>query len=192
MTGVEFGQRSTKTVCARIYDKTLQIEQKGLDWWPMIWGERFDRSKQVLRVEFEVGRQGLKEFGIDSPQDGLEMAPEMWASVTESWLSYRSPSTDQTRSRWPVAPEWVSVQHASLRGGVVGIDRVRAARRKGELQRLVPALVGYMAGVGALCGAPDLASTLGAVRHLAEQDERQRGVMFADRIAERAAEEARR
>lgn len=192
LTGFEFGRRSTKTMCARIYDKTLQVDKKGLDWWPRIWGERFDPLRQVLRVEVEVGRQGLVEFGVDSPTEGLANAGNIWANATEKWLSYRVPTSDDTKSRWPVAPEWQSVQNASLRHGAIGVDRIRAERRRGELRIITPALVGYLARAGALSGADDLDTTIGAVRHLVARDERQRGIPFESRIAERRAEESRR
>jgi hypothetical protein len=39
-TGFEFGSRTTKTFCARIYDKTAEIARSGADWWPAVWGER--------------------------------------------------------------------------------------------------------------------------------------------------------
>lgn len=192
LTGFEFGRRSTKTVCARIYDKMLQVDKKGLDWWPRIWGEPFDPSRQVLPVEVEVRLQGLVEFGVDSPADGLAKAGDIWANATEKWLSYRVPTNDDTKARWPVAPEWQSVQNATLRHRAIGVDRIRAERRQGELRIITPALVGYLARAGALSGADDLDTTIGAARHLVARDERRRGVPFESRIAERKAEESRR
>lgn len=190
--GFEFGRRTTKTVCVRIYDKTRQINDKGLDWWPVIWGDRFDPERPVLRIEAEIGRQGLVEYGVDSPTDGLERAGSVWADVTESWLTYRTPTADETRARWPVAPEWAVIQRAGLRSDAIGVDRVRALRRKGELRKLIPTLVGYSARVAALLDLDDIDSTLAAMGALFRNDEIRRGVPFADRIAERAAEEARR
>lgn len=188
LTGFEFGRRSTKTVCARIYDKTLQVSTKGLDWWHTVWGERFDPAEAVLRVEFEVGRQGLKEFGITGPFEGIDAADRIWAGVAEDWLTYRTPTGDQTRSRWPIAPEWVAIQQASLRSHAIGLARLRADARAGSLRTLTPALVGYLAGAGALLGADDLDTTLGGVRHIVQRDELERGRRFTDRIAERRAE----
>lgn len=191
-TGFEFGRRTTKTVCARIYDKTRQVEAKGLDWWPDVWGARFDRSRPVLRVELELGREGLKEFGVHSPVDGLERAGSLWRSATSRWLTYRTPTTDETRSRWPIAPEWAHVQRASLVEDAAGIERVRAGRRRGELRRVTPAFVGYLARVAALTGAEDLQSALGSARYLVRLDEDRRGVPFAERVAALVAEEGRR
>lgn len=186
-TGFEFGRRSTKTVCARIYDKTLQVETKGLDWWPTVWGERFDQDKPVLRVEFEFGRKGLGEYQIETPDDGLASAARLWASVTSDWLTLRDPIADQTKARWPVADEWLAVQSASLRSDAIGAERVRAGVRQGELRTLLPSLVGYTASVGAIVGTAEVDSTLGALRMLIHQDERRREVRFSDRVAERVA-----
>jgi hypothetical protein len=191
-TGFEFGQRSTKTVCARIYDKSHQVEKKGLDWWRDVWGSRYDRSKPVLRIELEIGRKGLGEYKIHSPVDGLERAGSVWRSATAEWLTYRTPTEDGTRSRWPIAPEWAKVQQASLAEDAAGIDRVRAGRRRGELRKLMPAFVGYLAHVAALSGADDLPSALGSARHLVRLDEDRRGIPFTDRVASMVAEEARR
>ncbi|MGB3412054.1 MAG: hypothetical protein WBA45_12750 [Microthrixaceae bacterium] len=190
--GFEFGRRTTKTVCARIYDKTRQIQDEGLAYWPVIWGEAFDKSRPVLRVEAEIGRQGLVEFGINSPTDGLERAGEVWANVTEKWLTYRTPTDDETKSRWPISPEWISIQKAGLRGSALGLDRVRALKRKGQLWKITPQIVGYLTSAAALVGTDDLTSTLAAVRHLVHEDENRRGIPFTDRIADRVAEEARR
>lgn len=190
--GLEFGRRTTKTVCARIYDKTLQVDDKGLDWWPVIWGDRWDRSRPVLRIEAEIGRQGLVEYGLDSPAEVLDAVGSLWGDVTESWLTHRIPTGDDTRSRWPVSPEWATIQRASLRSDAIGIDRVRALRRSGQLRTITPTLVGYLARAGALVGVEDLDSTLAAVGEIVRNDEIRRRVPFADRIAERASQEERR
>lgn len=179
-------------MCARIYDKTRQVDAKGLDYWPAIWGKAYDSELPVLRIEAEIGRQGLTEFGVNSPIDGLDRAADIWANVTEKWLSYRTPTSDETRSRWPVAPEWAAIQRAALRGDAFGVDRVRALKRRGQLRVIMPTVVGYLARVGALVGTDDLGTTLGAVRSLVADDEVRRGQLFADRIAGRVAEEALR
>ena len=37
-------------------------------------------------------------IGVDSPSQGLEAASRLWASVTDDWLSYRTPTADGTKS----------------------------------------------------------------------------------------------
>ena len=90
LTGFEFGSRKTKTICARIYDKTADVGAKGSSWWYEVWGERFVERLPVHRVEFELGRQGLVDFGIDTPHEALEAMGDLWRYATEEWLTYRS------------------------------------------------------------------------------------------------------
>lgn len=188
LTGFEFGRRNTGTICARIYDKTHQVKQKGLDWWPDVWGSQFDGSRPVLRVEFEFGRSALREFGTDSPTEVLEAAGGLWASAAEDWLTFRDRSSDQTRSRWPLSAEWRQIQHPSMRGEAIGLERTRAGKRKGSLRKLMPALNGYLASFGALVDTEDIPDTLAALpQHLRDYELRS-GVTFANRVHDKRQE----
>jgi hypothetical protein len=162
-TGIEFGRRKTGTITARIYDKTRQVEHKGLDWWTDVWGSRYDGSGRVLRVEFELGRQGLRQFGVESAMGAISSAPGIWKSLTANWLSYRDPSDDQTRSRWPVAAEWLLVSEAEFAANAVGLERIREAKQAGSLRKLMPLLSGVLASFGALVGAEDVEGTIAAL-----------------------------
>jgi hypothetical protein len=182
-TGLEFGRRTTKTVCARIYDKSLDVANTGKDWWIDKWNDSYDPARQVLRIELEIGRKGLVEFGIDTPEEGLALAPRVWAGGTEDWLTYRTPTADETKSRWPVAPEWEAIQQATLRGDAIGLERVRAGKGTGSLRRITPALVGYLARMASLVGTTEVESSLAALRMVVRDDEIIRGIQFPDRIA---------
>ena len=48
------------------------------------------------------------EFDLNTPAQVLAAAGDLWAYATGEWLTYRSPTADQTRSRWPLAPEWLA------------------------------------------------------------------------------------
>ena len=182
LTGFQFGRRTTGTIMARLYDKTIDVSRTGKDWWLDIWGDRYDPALPVLRVEFELGRAGLGEFGIDHPTEGLDRIGGLWATLTE-WLSYRIPGDDQTKSRWKVAPEWHAIQHATLRGEAIGLERIRAGKGAGSLRLITPALVGYLARFASIIGTDDLDSTLGALRWVVRTDEGRRGIQFSERIA---------
>jgi hypothetical protein len=191
MTGLAFGRRKTGTISARIYDKTVQVDKKGLDWWPTMWGDGYDRTRPVWRVEFELNRAGLKKYGVRTPLDGLERQGELWAALTEGWLRLAAPTADDTRSRWPTAPEWVAVQHASLRGAAIGAERIRRDATVGELRTVLPAAIGYLARIGSLVGTRGVEDTMSAVRRLVLLDEDPdggRGVEFADRVASKRTE----
>lgn len=171
LTGFVFGRRSTRTVMARLYNKTLDMKNKGTDWWPSVWGPSYNAGEPVLRVEFEFGRQGLKQLGVDAASDALEKAPSLWRYATEQWLSHRTPTADQTRARWRLSPEWQSICGARFSEGAVGLTRIQEGRRKGSLRLMLPGLTGYMNSAGALLEAEDLEETLALLpRHLRDYD----------------------
>ena len=149
LNGLQFGKRSSGTVDARLYNKTTEILTSGADYWKEIWNETYDANRDVLRVEFEVLRGALREFGLDSPEDVLDATGALWTYLT-SWLSYRVPTGDHTRSRWPLAPEWEEVQRARIGEGALGIERTYRGKQRGELAKMMPAFVGYVARFGAL------------------------------------------
>jgi hypothetical protein len=185
-TGFQFGARVTKTFSARIYDKTADVERHGTDWWFGIWGDSYVPGRPVHRVEFEIGRKGITDFGLDGPGEVLSATGDLWRYATEEWLTYCIPTSDATRSRWPVAPEWSKIQRASLRDGtVLGLERVRTGRTAGSLRRLLPPLTGYLAAFASLVGTDDIDDTLGVLDLHLRNDEVRRRTQFRDRIRER-------
>ena len=187
-TGFEFGARGSGTYCARIYDKTLDIERKGADWWPDVWGDAYNPSETVHRVEFEIGREALRQFGLDSPASVLDGAPSLWRYATEDWLSWRTPTEDQTRSRWPVSPEWLDVQSARLEGAAIGLERTLDGRRRGSLRKLMPGLNGYLVGFAAHTGCVDIGAVAEALPRALRDYELVSHRRFEDRVAERSRE----
>ena len=182
-SGFTFGKRVTGTISGRLYDKTLEIKKKGTDYWYEVWGEEFDRSQRVLRVEFEILRGALREYGIRDPEVVIAAAGALWASVTEQWLTYRTPTKDATRSRWPIAWEWRCVQRSALRDEWAGLDRVTAGRRSGALRLLLPRLVGELASFGAHVEASSIDETLARLRVVVAADAKERGTSFKARLA---------
>lgn len=185
LTGFEFGRRTTATICARIYDKTAEVDAKGHDFWRDIWGPVFDPAKPVLRVEFEFGRDGLRQFGIDTPTEAIDAVGALWASATSEWLTYRSPTADSERSRWPIAPEWRRIQRAAVCSGAADLERMYEGRRAGSVRTLMPALNGYLANLASLLGTVDIEDTCRALPALLRDYEQVSGRRFADRVAER-------
>jgi hypothetical protein len=107
----------------------------------------------------------------------------MWMGATHDWLTYRTPTNDQTRSRWPIADEWRCVQRATIAAGAQGLERMREGQRLGQLRTLAPGLVGYLASFGALSGTTGVQDTCRAVRSLLRHYEQWSGIDFSDRIA---------
>lgn len=184
MAGLNFGKRGAALYC-RIYNKSREAEKSGHDWWPDVWGPKYDPDRKVLRIEFEFRRTGLKELGVDTPDEAIDRAGALWAYATQSWLSLRVPTEDDTRSRWPVDARWEAVQRSSLAGGCAPAARIREGERQGQLRTYRKLATGVLTSMGVPMGTNDIDDTLDALvpeLHLYEQVSHRQ---FADRIAEK-------
>lgn len=181
LSGLNIGTRGG-AIYARIYDKTRELEGKGDDWWLDIWGAAHDPGQHVLRIEFEFSRDGLREFGADTPEDVFELVGPLWAYATGSWLSLRTPTSDETRSRWPLDPRWAAVQRAALAGNSLPADRIRAGESAGTLRQLMPQLVGYLTAAAVPLGTSDLHDTFRALVPYITAYGHQTGLTFAERV----------
>lgn len=104
-TGWSIGLKGT--VAARLYDKTAEILVTKKEYMREFWLEcGWDGASPVWRLEFEVKREAIRQFDIES----MEVAPlcaGLWSHLTHSWLRLALPSpTDETRSRWETHPFW--------------------------------------------------------------------------------------
>jgi hypothetical protein len=184
-TGFVFGRRESGTVLARIYDKALYSTKTGDGFWKMIWGEAYDLEQPVIRVESEIGRQGLREYGISSPEEALNSAGALWGSLTRDWLSQRVPSDDQTRSRWPVSAAWEQIRLARIGEDDWGIKRMYLGKRRGTVENLMPGMAGYLASFGACAEAGTLEEMLPFLKEQLNQYARNTGIDLTERIAMR-------
>ena len=186
-SGFTFGKRKTGSMTARIYDKTLEIEGNGHDWWIELWGERFDVARPVIRVEFECSRELLHEMGLSDPDDVLAAVGDLWAYCADEWLTFREPSEHHAASRWPVAAEWAAIQGSSLAVGSLPLARIKKGRSKGGLRLLMPLLNGCIASFAGWVGVVTIADACGRLPAYLTAYERTSGRSFADRVAEKIA-----
>jgi hypothetical protein len=186
--GFQFGKRGSGTVSARIYNKTEESDKKGSSYWKDIWGAAYDPETPVLRIEFEVGREGLRQYELNAPEEVLGAVGALWVDLTSSWLSYRTPSSDNTKSRWAVAPEWLDVCRARIADDAFGVERMFEGRRRGELSNLAPALIGYLSNVAALTKGGSLEDAMRTTAGLVRWYGHVSGRSFEVRAAEKRLE----
>ena len=97
--GLKIGKRESGTISARLYDKTIQSSKTGTAYWKDLWGEAYDPALPVMRVEFELHREVLRQFGVSTPDEVLGASGSMWHYLTHEWLTHRVPTNDETKSR---------------------------------------------------------------------------------------------
>ena len=185
LTGFTFGQRSTKTVNGRIYDKTREIAGNGHDWWLDLWGDKFEPEQPVWRTEFELHRAALKEMNLNGPAEVLDAVDRLWAYATRDWLTYRRPSSHERPARWPLAAEWERIQHVSLAGNALPIERIRSGRAKGGLRTAMPGINGYIATFASWTGFDTIEDACAALPDHLRTYEQTSGRSFCDRVHEK-------
>lgn len=185
LTGMTFGRRKSGGVMLRIYDKKRQVVEHGLDYWFPIWGDRLDPTRPVWRVEFEVGRKGLRSFGIGWTDDVYERVGALWAAITSKLFRLTVPTADQTPSRWPTDPVWALVQNAALRADAVPLDRLIEHKRAGSLRKLEGPLTGVLSSVGALSDAESIDDALDTAHDMVTHYERWSSRDFMERVTEK-------
>lgn len=184
---------------ARLYCKTLEMAvNRFRSHLPELWkAVGWDGEEPVWRLEFQVRREPLAQFGLRSFIQVMDSLNGIWSYSTTEWLRLAVPSdSERTRSRWPVHPLWqylASVDWESS-GGPLS-RRFTAARVPGDAYlytRGMGALLSFMAREGITDYDAGLSSY---VKHLRSYHENLCfeliGVPFGQYIAEKVASRAR-
>jgi len=181
LTGFQFGRRKGGGITARLYEKSGQARKKGAEYWFELWGEAYRPGEPVARVEIEFGRKVLHQCGVESPDDLFSNLAGLWGYGTE-WLSYRLPTSDQTRSRAAVAPEWEAIRNVSMRDRPVTIERTTATKAATSERQLLPGLCGFVSSFAAIRNVDSIGATLDLIDPVLRDYERQTGIPFSTRV----------
>lgn len=98
---------------ARLYDKPAEIKDKTHKIWIYdIWGidQEPDEGK-IIRTEFQIRREILKELGIDTIADLWTVLPNLWAYCTKNWLKFMDNPGEHHDNR-TVLCWWETIQDA--------------------------------------------------------------------------------
>lgn len=182
---------------ARLYDKVLEIKTSGKTYLYELWkaaGRRDDDP--VWRLEFEIKRQTLGQFGLVFFADVLRHRNGLWDYATTKWLRLCIPNPDDdTRTRWPIHPLWgylSSIDWETDGGSLLRAhDAVRVPGDEKLFSMYLASLIAYMSreGIGDLYQGQD-AMTAAVVAYYSDKAYRM-GQSFDDYIAERVAVKAR-
>ncbi len=100
-------------ISSRMYDKTLEIKQQSHKTWLYeLWAVAgWDEAEIVLRQEFQLRREALKQLGVTTVDSLMTDQVSLWRYLSTEWLRLTIPSaTDATQTRWPTHPLWAGLQ----------------------------------------------------------------------------------
>ena len=147
LTGIRIGKG---TISARLYDKPLEIKQQsGKKWMFDIWGiEEPPEGTKIIRIEFQLRREVLKELGLKGVADLLPKIDGAWAYCTKKWLKFQDRPdlhhTQQSTLKWyqEIQNGFKGVQGAEplIREKAVSMDKTRLMQQANGLIKSIHAI----------------------------------------------------
>jgi len=147
-----FGDKGSP-ILLRIYDKSTEIQKSGTkNWFLEMWG--IEENKDVWRVEYQIRRKALKDFGINTLDDLYNKAGGIWQNLTTEWFSLRLNDNDKPERR-TVHPIWKMVQDCAERfSDVVDVRRTFGSDTPASKTWLVSHISGCVTSLAARLGNP--------------------------------------
>ncbi len=148
--GMESFNVGTGVVKARLYDKPLEIAEKSRKTWMFgIW--RIDPDEfqgKIIRVEFQLRREPLKEMGVGGLSDFLKDSDRVWAYCTKKWLKFQeNPGVHHTQQK---TLEWWSIVQGAYFGVQDAEPLIREKAIQEDLGKLRSQTVGFAGSIMAL------------------------------------------
>jgi hypothetical protein len=108
LEGIHIGKG---VVSARIYDKGFELKKSKKEWMYDVWGiEKIPDGHKIIRVEFQLRREAIKELGIDLIDTFSQLSTDLWGYCTEKWLCFKD-HPEKHHSLRTTLPWWKAVQN---------------------------------------------------------------------------------
>lgn len=134
-------------IAARIYDKPLEIRQKSKKYWMYdIWGiSEVPEGWKVIRVEFQLRREILKELAINDIDNLFTHYDNAWAYCTQKWLKFQNnPGKHHTQRK--TLSWWELIQ-----SGFMGIQKstplIRSKALQFDIKQNIVQAVGHLRSI---------------------------------------------
>ena len=142
-SGFEFGRGHIR---CRMYDKPLEIAIKSKKFWFYdIWNlnqDEFPKELRVIRIEFQLRREALKELGLNTVWEFVNYPRNLWAYCVHEWLKFTDDPLLDERDQ-TVLPFWQTAQENFL-GGQCGHPLIRATAVNTKKKQLAQQLIGQL------------------------------------------------
>jgi hypothetical protein len=135
---------------ARIYDKVYEIEKKSFKTWMYdIWNlHEIKPHLRVIRFEFQLRREGLRELAFDTVWQVLNNPRAIWAYCTREWMTFVNDRNLHKRDQ-VLQPFWKTVQEGFL-GGQHGTPAIRAKIVNVKKRQLAQQMLGQLTSIIAM------------------------------------------
>lgn len=147
-----FGDKGSP-ILLRIYNKSLELQKSGTkDWFIGLWG--LEENRHVWRVEYQLRRTALRQYGVDTLDDLYRKVGGIWSKLTSEWFSLRL-NDNEKQERRSIHPLWELVQGCADRlGEVIEVQRTFCGDTPASKEWLVSHISGCVTSLAARLGIP--------------------------------------
>ena len=148
-----FGDKDSP-IRLRIYDKSLEVQRGGVkDWFIPLWG--IEENRNVWRIEYQIRRAVLKQFGVNSLSDLYSRIGGIWENFTTEWFSLRLKDNEKTERR-TTHPFWFDVQACASRFGDLSlVEREYLCDCQASIDWYISQTSGFTISIAARLGNPN-------------------------------------
>ncbi|MFC1534500.1 hypothetical protein ACFL7M_14175 [Thermodesulfobacteriota bacterium] len=140
LTGMAIGRGN---ISAELYDKEREIITISKKFWMFdIWGlETIPEDKRVIRIEFRIWREVIRQLGIDGINELFKHLDNLWGYCTKNWLKFQDrPGKHHTMRK---TFEWWETVQNSFMGVQDPNPLIRAKAIRIDSERLRNQALGY-------------------------------------------------
>ncbi len=190
-SGWSIGTR--KKMSARLYDKTLEMKKNPRPYLEQLWKKSgWDGIQPVWRLEFELRRDLLREFGVISIESLNEHLAGLWQYTSRDWLRLAVPNPkDKTQSRWLTTDLWQTLQSTQWSGeselSRIPVQKGRPPSDKTLFVNGISAYTSFMAREGIVNPSDGAHAFFQAARDYHDNREYFTGITFNDYVEQKIA-----
>ncbi|MDU7244571.1 MAG: hypothetical protein E6276_04170 [Clostridiales bacterium] len=146
-TGYQFGKGD---VLLRIYDKVKEIEVSRKFWFADVWdAENFIIERGVWNVEFQLRRDFLREWDIDTVEEAFSELENLYSYLTRKWFRVVAKQEKDTNvTRRDTCDWWQVLQEKH--DGIDKKPKKENKKVKPSTDHLIACITGYLISIGAV------------------------------------------
>jgi hypothetical protein len=148
LTGISIG---SGPLMLRMYDKEKEIIKSGKEWFYEIWKIEkgtVPEDSLILRIEFQVRRDILKEFCISEIDDVYEALNALWAYFTKEWfkiLKVNGITQKNNKDRQEIETYWEVIQSTTFNNEYKEIKRIKNAIGEIDVKKISKRIISQLA-----------------------------------------------
>lgn len=183
---LKFGSRTSKNIYCRIYDKSLEVQEKKQKiWFYDIWKNCNMNITKVWNLEFEIKSELLREFNINSIEDVIRHLKNLWEYCTKEFI-VKIDRTNKRVERCNVNKDWKELQKAYNEFISVGMI-VRNKQVQLDAKVLLPNIVGCITSYSARKGTNDIKKIFNCIYKDTEKYLKNKQTNFENEVAYKQA-----